>query len=138
MVHGEARRVNSTDEYRVLNTGIHTIRCTETQQITEIAIFVFISDPDSAGSNKSKRWLHEHHVKFSESESVNPTLSTHSSMRDDHIYYDPVNNARFLDGENNPIEWDALWKMDIRCTGGYWAHLRGFNARQSVDMSEDG
>ena len=136
MVNRDARSVNPTDVYRVLNTGIHTMTCTETQQITEMTIFVFISDPDSTGSNKSKRCLHKHHVKSSESESVKPILSTHSKMRDDHIYYDPVKNARFLDGENNPKDWAALWKMDVHCTGGHWAALREFSTPPD-EKSED-
>jgi hypothetical protein len=136
MVNRDARSVNPTDVYRVLNTGIHTLKCTETQKITEMTIFVFISDPDSTGSNKSKRCLHKHHVKSSESESVNPILSTHSKMRDDHIYYDPVKNARFLDGENNPKDWAALWKMDVHCTGGHWAALREFSTPPD-EKSED-
>jgi hypothetical protein len=71
------------------------------------------------------------------SESINGTMLTQSRMASDHIYYDPVKNERFLDGENNPLDWATLWKMDVHWTGGHWAVLGGIKAKQNDDMDAD-
>jgi hypothetical protein len=102
--------------HRVLSTGITTHR-TSAGEIVDETHFVFIGAPNCPGS---KRLFHKIHVKCSDGVGLR---YTRSSMVDDNLYYDTNKNAEFLDGGNDPKDWDALLKMDIRITGGYWARL---------------
>ena len=110
--------------YRNLHTNMWSISSRKTGKVIEHRTTVYISEPEFRVGEKGKQLVLSTHTKNVLAGAAGELIDDDDCLIQEYltwapipIYYDPVNNRKFLDSDNNPIDSAAFAKMDASFLG---------------------